>query len=105
MFIIGSRIENAKKQCTPLISAIEKFREEKGRLPKDLKELITEKYIDKIPSTGMSAWDEYTYKRDSETENYKIIFRSATIPFYFYSAAYAEFIYTDGDWSKTPPLD
>jgi len=44
----------------PLIDAIHKFAEERGRPPKDLRELVPS-YLPGIPRTGMAAYPEYEY--------------------------------------------
>ncbi|MDD3627983.1 MAG: hypothetical protein PHV06_11785 [bacterium] len=107
MWVIDSRIENAKERCTPLISAVDKYNSEKGEYPENLQVLINEKYLIEIPATEMSGWNDFSYIKVAEDgiNEYIISFRCATVPFYFYSAAYATFIYSNGEWGKTEPKD
>ena len=58
-------LQQAATRARPLILAIEKFRLEKKRMPRDLKELVPN-YLAKIPQTGMSAYPKFRYATREE---------------------------------------
>lgn len=58
-------LQQAATGARPLIVAIEKFRLENKRVPRDLQELVPN-YLAEIPQTGMSAYPNFRYATRQE---------------------------------------
>jgi hypothetical protein len=57
------------ERLTPLVKAIEEYKQDQGEYPEDLESLVPS-YIPELPATGMANYPEYTYIVGQEATEY-----------------------------------
>lgn len=64
-----SAFQRLAKRCEPLVAAIQKYSQERGKPPESLHELVP-RYLPAIPTTGMPAYPKFEYRAGREASEW-----------------------------------